>query len=162
MEANATTKALIITGVIIFCIVPPAVIGATSPIQKSKGWQRQRPPLAPPAVVFPIVWFILYALAAAALCLQLLVPEKGVTAAVQYTGVALLAAQLIIGFAWPIVWNKGNTRGAAYMIVAMLALAIPGVILATKTNLVAGALWSPLLAWLVFALVLTAQRSQVS
>lgn len=161
MSSSPGVIAAVVVTMIAFCIVPPSVISSVAPVQSSQAWKNARSPSAPPPFVFPIVWFTLYLLAAAALSLQLLMPNPAASGGVRYTALGLLLAQLIIGYAWPLVWNTGNSYGSSFMILAMLALTIPGVVLALRTNLIAGCLWTPLIAWLVFALMLSAQTTAI-
>lgn len=162
MVSFDTKIAIVVPIIILLCFLPPAVMTFQFPIKKSPAWKSERPALAPPPITFPIVWFVLYALAAAALCLQILMPNASVNAGIQYTGVAFMIAQLILGFAWPAAWYKNELKASAYIIIAMLAFSFPGILLAAKTNILAGALWSPLLAWLIFALILNTQSVSMS
>ncbi len=110
------------------------------------------PSIAPPAPVFVVVWVVLYLLAAVALWFQCC--AKGVSPGVQWTGVALLGAQLVAGWFWTLLF-RSDKRAATWMVAAMLIVTLPGLVLAAKTSVTAGALWAPYAAWLVFALVLS-------
>lgn len=145
-----------ITLIWLLTLTPPIVISAVSPIQKSSGWTVKKPAFAPPAVVFPIVWSFLYIAAAVALMLQIFWASKDASDALKWTAVALVSAQLLIGFAWPVVWNANKLRAATFMILGMLALLVPGIVLTSKVNTVAAALWSVMAVWLVFAMFLSA------
>ena len=136
-------------------ILPPILVGTLSPIQKSNAWRSQRPAFAPPSAVFPVVWSLLYVAAASALTLQIFWASKNVSASIKWTAVALVCAQLLIGFAWPVVWNKNHLSAAMYMILLMLAFLMPGIVLTARVNVAAAALWSVLAVWLVFALMLS-------
>ena len=137
-------------------LLPPIVVGALSAIQKSDAWQSTRPAFAPPAAVFPVVWSLLYVAAATALTLQIFRTSGTATnQAVKWTAVALVWAQLIIGFAWPLVWNANHPVASIYMILGMLALLMPGIVLTSRVNIAAAALWSVMAVWLVFALMLS-------
>ncbi len=83
-------------------------------------------------------------------------------AGVRWTGVALLAAQLLVSWAWTPVFASGRRREATWMIVAMLLATLPGIVLAARTSTVAAALWAPYAAWLVFALVLSSEANSKS
>ena len=158
-----TAKAVGIPLIWLLVLTPPIIIAATSPIQKSSAWNSSsRPAFSPPAVVFPIVWSLLYAAAAAALMLQIFWASGTASAALKWTAVALVCAQLISGFAWPVVWNANKLRAATFMILGMLALLVPGIVLASKVNAASAALWSAMAVWLVFALLLSAASTQIA
>lgn len=147
--------ALLVVLLVVFEVVP-AVIA-----MKYNGGLRVAAsclPAAPPPIVFAVVWPILYALTAAGLWFQC-TSTKPVAPGIQWTGVALLAAQLVVSFAWTPVFSSGKTRAATWMIVAMLLTSLPGLLLATQTSTTAGALWAPYVAWLIFALILSAQAA---
>ena len=136
----------------------------------------------PPPVAFAIVWPVLYACMGCAVSLQCLGPVKhapqlgttgsasgasrlttpcAVPPAVQWGGLAALLTAVILTFVWPPVFVRGYNSTSALLIVAMLALGGIGTILASKTSTIGAVLVVPLLAWLVFALVLTCQTAQV-
>lgn len=146
----------------ILVLVPPAVIAAVAPIKDSEGWKRKKPAFAPPAVVFPIAWTFLYIAAATALMLQVFWPSAQSSPALQWTAVALVSAQLVMGYAWPFLWRANNLRGATLLIVAMLACLTPGIVLTTRINVAASALWSVMAVWLAFALTLSAATASHS
>ena len=148
-------KAVGISLIWLLTLLPPVLVGTLSPIRKSDAWHTSRPAFAPPALVFPVVWSLLYIAAASALTLQIFWASNDVLASVKWTAVALVCAHLIIGFAWPVVWNANRVLAAIYMILAMLALLMPGIILTAKVNIYASALWSVMAVWLIFALILS-------
>ena len=116
------------------------------------------PPSAPPGIVFAVVWPILYLLAAGGLWFQCV--AKSTPSGMQWAGVAVMAAQLVLSFAWSPVFVSGNTQAATWIAVSMLALVAPGLVLAARTSTVSAALWAPYAAWLVFALVLCSEVNQ--
>ena len=114
-------------------------------------------PSAPPGVVFMVVWPVLYLLAAVALWLQIVAPSSTTSTGVQWCGVVLMALQLVAGFAWMPVFIAGSKKAATWLVLGMLIVSVTGVVLVAATNGTAAALWAPYIAWLVFALVLSAQ-----
>jgi tryptophan-rich sensory protein len=88
--------------------------------------------------------------------LQIFWASDDANSAVKWTAVALVSAQLVVGFAWPVVWNANQLRAATFMILGMLALLAPGIVLTSRVNTVSAALWSVMAVWLVFALLLSA------
>ena len=153
-------RAIGISLVWLFTILPPVLVGTLSPIRRSHAWISHRPPFAPPAIVFPVVWSLLYIAVASALTLQIFWASEGVRASLKWTALALVCAQLLIGFVWPVVWNRGRTSASIYMILGMLALLVPGIVLTAKVNISAAALWAVMAVWLVFALVLSTSSSR--
>jgi len=153
-ETNVSPMSI---GILVVVIVLVQLSAASLGLLARKYKPLPKPASSPPGVVFSVVWPVLYVLAAVALWLQITSPSTAVSPAVQWTGVGLMAAQLILGFAWMPVFASGRHTTATWMIVAMLVLSVTGVTLAAATNAVAGTLWAPYIAWLIFALVLSAQ-----
>ena len=109
-----------------------------------------QPPLAPPAIVFPIVWTILYIL-------------MGISAAIIFTnrsknridadnGLLVYGLSLILNFFWSIIFF--NLRAFLFSFIWLIVLW--GTILATillyrKVNKLAAYLQIPYLLWVTFA-----------
>ena len=71
----------------------------------------EKPALAPPAIVFPIAWGILYALMGiGAARVSLTPPTK-----VRSTGLNLFVAQLIVNFFWSLIFFNLRTYGLALL-----------------------------------------------
>lgn len=143
-------------GILVVLIILIQAVAASSAFLVHD-YKKLSPPSAPPGVAFSVVWPVLYVLAAVALWLQITAPSKTTSPAVQWAGVGLMAVQLVIGFAWMPIFTSGAHKMATWVIVAMLVTSLTGVTLASATNTVAGTLWAPYIAWLIFALVLSAQ-----
>ena len=114
-------------------------------------WYRQyveQPPLAPPALVFPIVWGILYALmgiGAARVSLTPLSPERSL-------GLNLWTAQLIVNFFWsPIFFNAGAYGFALLWLLLLWILVLWMILSFRKVDQLAALLQIPYLLWLTFA-----------
>jgi len=110
---------------------------------------------APPALVFAIVWPILYLLIAIAMFLIIFYPQKD-TAGLQWTAFAFLVLQLGVNWAWTPVYAKGGTnpaykKAATGMIFIMLAMTSIAAVLCTRTQIVSAALLVPYIAWLLYA-----------
>ena len=149
-------------GLLVSLVVVIEAAGVVAGVATTRGASLAAglPPSSPPPVAYPIVWSVLYAIAAVALWLQCVAPSQAgsiVAPGIQWTSVALLGAQLLLSFGWTAIWTSGNTRAATWLVVGMLALAVPGVILAARVSIIAAALWAPYLVWLVFALVLCSE-----
>ncbi len=107
-----------------------------------------QPPLSPPAIVFPIVWGILYAL-------------MGISAARIYTatpsrsrnlGLNLYIAQLVMNFFWSLIFFNAQAYGLAFWWLLVLWGLVLGMILVFwKTDPLAAILQIPYLLWLTFA-----------
>ena len=106
-----------------------------------------KPELAPPPIVFPIVWTILYIL-------------MGISAALVYQSEAqerdralvLYGAQLIVNFFWSILFFGAQARLLAFFWLLLLVwLVVSMVVEFWRSNRVAGILQIPYLVWLFFA-----------
>jgi translocator protein len=115
------------------------------------------PPSSPPPIVYPIVWAVLYLLAAVALWFQCV--AESTPPAVQWAGVVLMAVQVAASFAWPAVYTKVGPKAATWMLVGMLAVTAAGFVLAAKTSIVAAGCWAPYIVWLAFATLLCSERN---
>ena len=108
----------------------------------------QQPPLSPPAILFPIVWTVLYAL-------------MGISAARVYaaplskdrsSGLNLYIAQLIVNFFWsPIFFNAGAYGFAFLWLLLLWGLVFRMILSFHKTDPLAAKLQIPYLIWLTFA-----------
>lgn len=106
-----------------------------------------RPPLAPPGWVFPVVWTILYILMAVA---AWLVYEADVPESVP--ALKLYVAQLLVNGAWPILFFSLHAYYAAFFwIVLLFILAALTAKKFSQINPLAGKLFVPYLLWLIFA-----------
>jgi tryptophan-rich sensory protein len=165
MDMNAKTNVTPASvGILVAIALFVQVTSASSALLSKALKQRRQQPQpvaasAPPGATFAIVWPILYILASVALWLQVTSPSAGTSAATQWTGVALMAAQLALGFAWMPVFSAGYGKPATWLIVGMLVLSMTGIVFAGATNGVAAALWMPYIAWLIFALLLSSQTN---
>lgn len=134
----------------------PAILASTT---RSSTWDAVKSASQPPGAAFATVWPVLYLCLAAALWLLSVRPDAGATPYMQWVAVGLLAAQLVLNFAWLPVYGQGTQKAArqgTWLIVAMVALGLPAMVLATRVNIWAAALIAPYLAWLCFASVMSA------
>ena len=112
----------------------------------------QKPPLSPPAIVFPIVWTILYAL-------------MGISAAMVATSdnrkegdnsLNLFVAQLVVNFFWSLFFFNAQAFGfAAIWLVLLWVLVLLMILSFRKVDKVAAWLQVPYLIWLTFAAYLS-------
>ncbi|MBE6030860.1 MAG: tryptophan-rich sensory protein [Clostridiales bacterium] len=107
-----------------------------------------QPPLAPPSIVFPVVWAILFAL-------------MGIGAARIYMSrsskarmraLALFFVQLAFNFLWSIIFFNYQAFGLALAwIIVLLALIIAMIIAFLKVDRPAGYMQIPYAVWVAFA-----------
>lgn len=110
-----------------------------------------KPPLNPPAIVFPIVWTILYALMGISAARVTLTPPS----LERSRGLNLFVLQLAMNFLWSILFFHFQAYGAALGLLILLWVMIARMILSfRKTDAPAGWLQVPYLLWVSFALFL--------
>lgn len=111
--------------------------------------ELQQPALAPPAILFPIVWTILYVLMGIGSARISLADPKG-----NGTGFArtLYRIQLFLNFLWPIVFFKFQAFGGAFVLILLLLYTIIRMILEFyRLDRRAALLQIPYLLWVAFA-----------
>lgn len=112
-----------------------------------------QPPLSPPAVVFPIVWGILYALmgfGAARIYLSEPSAERSL-------GLNIYAVQLVVNFFWSLIFFNAQAYGFAFFWLLLLwALVLWMILTFRKVDPLAALLQIPYLIWLTFAAYLNA------
>lgn len=105
-----------------------------------------QPPLSPPAILFPIVWTILYILMGVSY--GILESNNQVDNSIKY----IYYAQLIVNLLWPIAFFVLEWRLFAFIWILLLdVLVLAMVIKFFKANKLSGALQLPYLAWVLFA-----------
>lgn len=111
-----------------------------------------KPPLSPPAIVFPIVWTILYALMGiGAARIAATEPSKE-----RSLGLNLFVLQLIVNFFWSLLFFNAQAYGFAFFWLILLWILVAAMILAfMKTDSLAAWLQIPYLIWLTFAAYLS-------
>lgn len=106
-----------------------------------------KPLLAPPSILFPIVWTILYIL-------------MGISAYIIYESnnkdkkdaLIVYGIQLAVNFIWPIFFFLLNYRLLAFVIIILLLITIVLMILKFyKINKISACLQIPYLLWVIFA-----------
>lgn len=110
----------------------------------------QKPALAPPAWLFPIVWTLLYALMgfSSYLIFQSDSPEKT-------KALAIYALQLTVNFIWPLIFFNAQNFLLAFVILLLLWLLVLIMIFCFyKIDPLAASLQIPYLLWLTFAVYL--------
>jgi tryptophan-rich sensory protein len=111
-----------------------------------------QPPLSPPAILFPIVWSILYALmgiGAARVSLTPSSPERS-------RSLNLFVIQLVVNFFWSLIFFNAQAYGFAFLWLLLLWMLVLLMILAFRqVDPVAAWLQIPYLLWLTFAAYLS-------
>ncbi len=108
----------------------------------------QKPPLSPPAVLFPIVWTALYVLMgiSGAMVLNTDYSES------RSRGLNLWVMQLIVNFFWSLIFFNAQAFGfAAAWLVLLWILVLLMILEFRKVNMTAVWLQIPYLIWLTFA-----------
>jgi tryptophan-rich sensory protein len=115
---------------------------------QSFGQNVQQPPLSPPAILFPIVWTILYALmgiGAARVSLTAQSVERS-------RGLNLFITQLVVNFFWSLIFFNAKAYGFAFLWLILLWILVLWMIsVFRKTDPLAAYLQIPYLIWLTFA-----------
>ena len=127
------------------CILIGAISGMTA--NSTEGYSNIEMPVgSPPGWVFPIVWFILYALMGLSLWMVY-------RAGNDYMFYILFAAQLILNFLWtPLFFGHGHMELAMVDLVAMWVIVLVMIYLTWSRGLeVAAYLLIPYIVWLTFA-----------
>ena len=108
-----------------------------------------QPPLAPPPILFPIVWSVLYTL-------------MGVAAVIAYNrgcvrSLLLFCVQLLLNFLWPLLFFNARALWASFVLLLLLFLAALWTAISLyRCRPLAGYLFVPYLIWLAFAAYLNA------
>ena len=137
---------------LIICVAIPLAVGALASFITSDNIEifldLNKPPLSPPAWLFPVVWTILYILMGIASYLVYSSGKRvGVTTALKVYGL-----QLIFNFFWSIIFfNLSNYLFAFIWIVALWLLILLTNRLFDKISVAAGYLLLPYLIWVSFA-----------
>ena len=109
-----------------------------------------QPPLAPPAILFPIVWTILYTLMG--ISSGIIYNSQNGTEAARNNALAVYALQLFINFIWSIVFFNLRAFLPAFVLILVLwVLIIVMIIRFYKIDKTAALLQIPYLLWVTFA-----------
>ena len=107
-----------------------------------------KPPLAPPGWVFPVVWSILYVMMGLA---SYLVINSGSDRAIVVKALVFYGIQLVLNFLWPILFFNSLYLWAFVELLAMWAAIIVTMVFFFRTSPDAGLLMVPYLLWSTFA-----------
>lgn len=110
-----------------------------------------KPAFAPPAILFPIVWTILYAL----MGISAARVSQRQTSSQKNAGLNLFVTQLIINFFWSLIFFNARAYGLAFLWILLLWVLILAMIIQfRKVDKPAAFLQIPYLLWVTFASLL--------
>ena len=136
-----------------FWILLSEAVGFLSGLLSREGTQIYaaaitKPPLSPPAILFPIVWTVLYALMGISAARIYLAPQSRD----RDRGLNLFIAQLTVNFFWSLIFFNAQAFGFAFLWLLLLWVLVLLMILQfRKTDPLAAFLQIPYLIWLTFA-----------
>lgn len=109
----------------------------------------EKPPLAPPAWVFPVVWTILYTLMGVS---AYRISQSDANEADKERALSIYGFQLLFNFLWSIVFFNFNSFLIAFIVIlALWSMIIAMIITFRKIDPLAGNLQIPYLLWVTFA-----------
>lgn len=134
-------------------ILAVEAVGLLSGLLSRNGTQQYgqtiiKPPLSPPAILFPIVWTTLYALMGIGAARIAAAPEsRGRSAALNS-----FVIQLVVNFFWSLIFFNAQAFGFAFLWLVLLWILIAGMIfLFSGVDKLAALLQIPYLLWVTFA-----------
>ena len=132
-------------------IAIPLAVGGISALITGSGFRDYQnvtqPPLSPPALVFPVVWTVLYALMGVS---SYLIWEKGKDE--RSRPLTVYAVQLFLNFLWPVFFFMLKAYLFAFIwLILLWIFVLVMIILFYRTNKTAGLLQIPYILWLTFA-----------
>ncbi len=137
----------------IFWIVFAEAVGVLAGFLSREGTQiynetMVKPALSPPAILFPIVWTILYALMGIGAARVWLSPPTGARSA----GLNVFIVQLAVNFLWSLIFFNAQAYGFAFVWILLLwVLIIAMIALFWRSDKPAALLQIPYLLWVTFA-----------
>ena len=134
-------------------IVGTEIVGAVAGLLTRSGTEIykvsvEKPPLSPPAILFPIVWVLLYALMGFSAARVHLAPDS----AARTRGLQLYLIQLAFNFFWSIIFFNMQAFGfAALWLLVLWGLILAMIMQFRRVDELAGKLQIPYLIWVTFA-----------
>ncbi len=133
-------------------------VGALSAFASMSGMENYekavKPPLSPPAWLFPIVWTTLFLLMG--ISAYLIYTDRFATKDEKSSALWVYTVQLAVNFFWPIIFfNQSAYLFAFIWILLLLALIIIMTVKFYAINKTAGLLQIPYIVWVSFATYLT-------
>ncbi len=143
-------KKFSLTDLLIF-IVATELVGAVSALLSGSFRdfysEVMRPPLSPPAIVFPVVWAVLYALMGISAYMIFLNRSP-----LRKNALTVYAVQLTVNFSWSIIFFRFRLLGMAAVVAVLLAVLVGIMVyMFAKIKKAAGLINIPYLLWSIFA-----------
>lgn len=151
------SKKVNVLKIIIAIIIPLSVGMLSSFITKDAMMSfnaMKKPPLAPPGILFPIVWSILYVMMGISSYLIYESDTKNdITLKTERSKWLLIyAIQLVFNFFWSIIFFKLSLYFLAFILLLILwVLVLLLIVKSMKLNKISGYLLVPYLLWMTFA-----------
>lgn len=135
---------------LILCIVIPLAVGGLSALLTKDAAQAftllNKPPLSPPAWLFPVLWTILYILMGIA-SYMILVSGKSVSGSL-----IVYAIQLFFNFSWTLIFFNLTAYLPAFLwLTALWLLILITIFLFRRISAAAALLLVPYILWVTFA-----------
>lgn len=137
---------------LIVCILIPLIVGTSSALLTKDGMTRfetiEKPPLSPPAWLFPIVWTILYIAMGTASYLVFSggKPQRAKTA------LGIYGIQLVFNFFWSVIFfNLEEYLISFIWLILLWIFIVAAAVLFYSVSKAAGYLMLPYILWVTFA-----------
>lgn len=152
-----------ITDLLIF-ILSAELVGVLSSLfagNISEAYQTlEKPPLSPPAIVFPVVWTILYALMGISACI---IYCSDAEKKQKNSALRTYRIQLLVNFLWSIVYFRFQALWTSVIVItALLALIIVMIVKFYRIDKTAAFLNIPYLVWVLFATYLNVATAVIN
>lgn len=138
---------------LVLCTVIPLAVGAAASLLTGAGMEVfesvTKPPLSPPAWLFPVVWTILYTLMGIS---SYLIAASGAEAPEMKNALSIYAYQLTVNFLWPTFFFNFRWYLFSFLWLILLVLLTASMIREFyRISKTAAYLNIPYLVWLIFA-----------
>lgn len=135
------------------CLLIPLLVGGISAIFNTSAMKEfenlNQPALSPPAIVFPIVWTVLYILMGIA---SYIVCDAGISEIKRNSALTFYGLQLFFNFAWSFIFfTFGLYLFAFFWLIALFVLVLITACKFYKISKPAGLLFVPYVIWLIIA-----------
>ena len=129
----------------------PLVVGFSSSLLTRNSMEiysnTNQPSFAPPSILFPIVWTILYILMGIS---SYMISQSN--SYLKSKAMYIYASQLIVNFIWPLIFfNARMFLFAFFWLLLLLILVIYMIVTFKKINKVSACIQIPYILWLIFA-----------
>lgn len=157
---NKTMNTILVFIICMLVAFAPGLVGvaAMGDQQRAKWYLDNKPKYTPPAIVFPIVWNILYFMIGLALFFVVQKMPKGKKF---NTVLALFGANLILNAMWTPIFFKYQMFKLAYAVIVVMIVLTVVLIVNKKVPLRSRALLVPYALWLTFASFLNLHFTRV-